>query len=649
MRYLLQLLLLPLPLLFSADPLTAEPPFEETTTAAGIDYAGMTYGPAAADFDGDGFPDVAVSRHAVAHLWHNRGDGTFRPYGTFPEGDTHGLAWVDLDDDGRLDLYVSLGASRGFGKGPNQWLRGLAEGGFALVGDAPETLLDPNGRGRCSLPHDFDGDGVLDLLLANTYQKDREHRLVSGKDRVDLAPASGLKNIAAECFAVVGLHGADVAPTLVAYGAGRDRGRAYRRDKTGRFTDVTAELGLDGMRNLQAVAAGDYDNDGDLDLYLAAGFGIPPQVLAQPRSVRFRLISEGTTQNLRFRAPPRWTADFRVLGPEDPVLFLGKDRVAVVPPATIETADPRLAGAPVLDPKVDRGAFLHRAENGEVVLLFLGDRRFRAAAGEMHAAAGSFKVSEITPPVRDPNPQPNRLFENRDGRFVDVTEHAGVGDGRSARDAFFFDFDNDGDLDLFLVNGGTAFENQPDVLYRNRGDGTFETIEHWGRAEKPAAGRGAGGLAFDYDGDGALDLFFANGDGPEPGNEGRTTLWRNRAAVGRFARLDLRGPAGNRQAMGAQVLARYPDGRKLLLERTAGTGRFNTSVLPLHFGLGNAEEIEVEVRWPSGERETLRLKAGQRDVATANTPTPPTGAATLRPPRSTEPPGSPPADGDSTR
>ena len=170
-----------LPLWLAGTVLTAQPFFHEVSTAAGIDYAGMTYVAAAADFDRDGFPDVAVSRHAIVQLWHNQGDGTFRSFGKFPEADTHGLSWADLDDDGRLDLFISIGAARGFGNGPNQWLRQRSDGSFLLVEDLPEAWADASGRGRCSVPYDFDGDGILDLLVANTFQEGREHRLVSGE------------------------------------------------------------------------------------------------------------------------------------------------------------------------------------------------------------------------------------------------------------------------------------------------------------------------------------------------------------------------------------------------------------------------------------------------------------------------------------
>ncbi len=102
---------------------------------------------------------------------------------------------------------------------------------------------------------------------------------------------------------------------------------------------------------------------------------------------------------------------------------------------------------------------------------------------------------------------PNRLFRNRgDGTFEDVAAKAGVdrlNDEGASTDAAFFDFDNDGDQDLYVVKWSA-----PNRLFRNRGDGTFEDVSAGSGADY--RGNGNGALAFDYDRDGNLDLFLAN-------------------------------------------------------------------------------------------------------------------------------------------
>jgi len=121
----------------------------------------------------------------------------------------------------------------------------------------------------------------------------------------------------------------------------------------------------------------------------------------------------------------------------------------------------------------------------------------------------------------------NALYRNNgNGTFTDVTEEAGVGDKRWGVGATFFDFDNDGNLDLYVGNylefdpeyrlyyeadefpGPLAYPGQPDVFYRNNGDGTFKDVtEEVGILNE---GRAMGILAADYDGDGFVDVFVAN-------------------------------------------------------------------------------------------------------------------------------------------
>ncbi len=121
----------------------------------------------------------------------------------------------------------------------------------------------------------------------------------------------------------------------------------------------------------------------------------------------------------------------------------------------------------------------------------------------------------------------NTLYRNNgDGTFTDVTEDAGVGDKRWGVGATFFDYDNDGHLDLYVGNylefdpeyrlyyeadefpGPLAYPGQPDVFYRNNGDGTFADVTE--KVKMLNEGRAMGVLATDYNGDGFVDVFVAN-------------------------------------------------------------------------------------------------------------------------------------------
>jgi len=205
----------------------------------------------------------------------------------------------------------------------------------------------------------------------------------------------------------------------------------------------------------------------------------------------------------------------------------------------------------------------------------------------------------------------NILLENRQGRFVDVTTEAGVGETGQGRDAIFADFDNDGDLDLYVINGGRVYGNSPNTFYLNNGNRTFSDVTQETETAGPKQGRGNSGVVLDYDQDGDLDLFFTNGHGsPIPASIGPYCLWRNDSDAGNYVRVELIGTSSPRMALGTRVIARTAT-MMLIKQRTAGTGFCSTSVLPLHFGIGDAESVELEVIWPSQQVTYHHAVAGE--------------------------------------
>ena len=166
------------------------------------------------------------------------------------------------------------------------------------------------------------------------------------------------------------------------------------------------------------------------------------------------------------------------------------------------------------------------------------------------------------------NDGPNVLWRNRgDGSFEDVTDRAQVGDAGCGAAATWFDADGDGRPDLYVANyltldpnyrlyhspdgfpGPLAYEAQPHVLYRNRGDGTFEDVSE-ASGVRAGPGRGMGVCAFDYDGDGRGDLFVAN-------DATAHFLFHNEG--GRFAEVGVRaGAAFGLMGEGTAAMAGIP-------------------------------------------------------------------------------------------
>jgi hypothetical protein len=173
--------------------------------------------------------------------------------------------------------------------------------------------------------------------------------------------------------------------------------------------------------------------------------------------------------------------------------------------------------------------------------------------------------------------------------------------------AEFADVDNDGRADLFIAKGnvdqmpGLAIKDPNNLLMQN-GDGTFrETAAQAGVATKE---RSRGAALADFDGDGRLDLVVVNRRAP-------MELYRNVTPdTGNWLEVALTQPGGNVNAVGAAVVVQTGDLRQSQ-QLTVGGGHAGGKALPLHFGLGEAQDAVVNVRWPDGQESTYQADANQ--------------------------------------
>lgn len=474
--------------------------------------------------------------------------------------------------------------------------------------------------------------------------------LVDVTERAGLGGAVSGGNTHGVGIAFVDLTGDGWADIFVANGrsGSLDRqwpSRMYENQRDGTFVDVSAAWGLDAIagRDCFSVAAADYDNDGDVDLYLGTR---PRDVLLQNQGDRFVDVTEAAGAG----GPPseeRLFADGRskvvawgdydgdgwldVVSSSstlpDPFAYLLRNRGD----GTFEDVSARtgVQASPFGNPCAvmwsdhdndrDPDLWIWNDRGGHILLLNEGGERFT----DVTAASGLDDVGITHPMGIDAgdidhdgdldfyisNIGNNPLLRNNgDGTFSDITREAGTG-GQYGWGLAFEDFDRDGWVDIFVAQE----DDRPHLVFRNRGESPprFDEIEveHIDVQSSGAAHNTAAGFA-DYDHDGLVDVVVAETDGS------RITLYRNETDTGSgrhlFVEVGRAPDGGNRGAVGARILVKTGD----LIQFddvTAGSSRASQNEHGVRFGLGPWSGAEwVAVQWPSGEQTVSRNVEGGR-------------------------------------
>jgi hypothetical protein len=523
--------------------------FEDRQPASGIDFVldngttpdkpivdGVLGGVAVLDFDNDGRLDVFFANGARIpglakdeprfrnRLFHNEGGLAFRDVtqraGVEGEGYSMGASVGDFDDDGWADLYVT-GVNR------NVLYRNRGDGTFAdVTGRAGVEAVSPAGKKLWSVGAawlDYDNDGDLDLFVVNYLDWSAETNKVCGSAgrRLSCPPNDypGLPN------------------------------QLYRNEGGGRFTDVSGPTGIGAhVGKGMSVAVADADGDGFADVFVAND---------EMRHFLFR--NEGGRR-------------FAETGVEMGVAY---------------TED----GVPVSGMGTD---FRDLDQDGRPDIV-----------------------------VTDLSGEPFPLYRNTPGGFFQPDSHAaGLGFATILMGGWgigAYDLDNDGYKDLFSANSHVS-ENielyghhryrQPNAVFRGSAVGRFRDVTS-GAGRDMQRARAHRGCAFgDLDGDGRVDVVVsAIGEPAE--------VLRNVSdGSGHWLVLRLRGTRSNRDGLGAAVKLTGESGHVQYNHATTAVGYASSSDKQVHFGLGSDRTArEIEIRWPSGVRQVLSDVSADRRLA----------------------------------
>jgi hypothetical protein len=426
-----------------------------------------------------------------------------------------GVAFGDYDNDGDLDIYVANGGTGDFPDGaPNFLYRNNGDGTFTDV--ASEAGVAHPGTGEDVAFGDYDNDGDLDIRLGNY----------------------------------------DEADVL------------YRNNGDGTFSDVTAFSGIGKVMVALGTALGDYDNDGDLDIFSTNYRG---------NNVLYRNEGDGTFTDVA------GTTGVEKSSSGMGTLFLDYDN-----DGDLDIYAVNQGGADILHCNNGDGTFTDVTEDAGVSGSKISVPGQGTASGD-YDNDGDLDIYVVG--------YPNILYRNNgDGTFTDVALEAGVSYGEVSLVVTFGDYDNDGYLDIYLGNGYDSAFPEADFLYRNNGDGTFTDVT--GEADVGNIGEALGVAFGDYDNDGFLDIYVVNYEQPNMfyHNNGNDNNWLHVKTVGTIS---------NRDGIGAKVRVVAGD-LSMIREISGSTGFHCFNSMMAEFGLGrNAKADLLEIRWPSGIVDTF--------------------------------------------
>lgn len=486
-------------------------PFVDVASNVGIKSRNMSGGIIVDDFNNDNYLDIVTSNwslNGVMHYYQNDKKGKFADYSNKSEiGRFKGglnMVQADYDNDGDTDIFVMRGAWMGkYGRQPNSLLRNNGDGTFTDVTIKSGLYSElPTQAGNWN---DFNNDGYLDLFIGNE--------------------SSPIESYPSEL---------------------------YINNQDGTFTNVAQAAKCDIVDFIKGSTSCDYDNDGDIDLFLS-GMN-KRKTLLKNTGVKDGIphfidaTDEAGLTGINIMTFPTWFWDYDNDGWQD---------------------------------------------------IFVCGYQFNGSiAGETAKEALG---------IPNGNSKMYLYHNNHNGTFTDVSKISGLSKTVYAMGSNFGDIDNDGFLDMYLGTGNPDYKSlTPNKLFRNMGNGTFADVTVSGRVGNLQKGHG---VAFnDLDNDGDSDIFIEVG-GAYSGDAFNNALYLNPGQNNnRWIKMKLEGTDSNRSAIGAKIKVSFKEnGVSRSVYRIVNSGgSFGASALRMEIGVGQATIIDqIEITWPKSQKKKV--------------------------------------------
>lgn len=446
---------------------------------------------------------------------------------------------------------------------------------------------------------DYDGDGDDDVLVAS-----HTHRVALLENRegnfVDVTFQSGLSsyqihNVNAAYF---GDYNNDSCVDIFMV-SGRDDA-LFKNDCDGGFVDVTEGAFVKIRRNVEdqgfSMAWGDYNNDSFLDLYITH--------YSDASNVLYKNNGDGTFEDVTEIANVFGKARCDVPG----VAHKGKNSLQ---PVWFDYNNDGWVDLFVANDS-DGYSPLYRNNKDGTFTDVTQEAGLCKPADAMGVAVADYD-SDLDLDIYVTNAGPNLLWENQgDGMFKNVASELNLDDSETLGwGAAFFDYDNDTDLDLYIVNGDVVFRSvnrkgkgdiRDNRLLENRkGIFTDVTQTTWSSSKVPERGIALS----DYNQDGVVDILIGR-DGLFQKNNKSLLLEGRSSKAQNWLSMSLRGVYSNPHGIGATIYV--TSGDKTQMRHIASGDSFTAQhTYTQHVGLGDAERVEeVRVHWPSGREQVLQ-------------------------------------------